>query len=190
MKIEKKYTIIVPSNISLIYCSKKQLITFIGPVKRTSFKLPLKIFITKNPTKISVSSIPFKQIPSIKNKKIKSTQGTTVALLKQTLTESYTKFCKNLQFVGVGYRSFILEDFNDKLLLLKLGYSHFIYFKIPTDFNVSCFKFTNLFISGNSYQHVSQIASLIRMCKPPEPYKGKGIIYLNEQIKLKKGKKI
>jgi large subunit ribosomal protein L6 len=190
MNISKKYTIIIPNNISIIYCTKKKIITFVGPTKKTSLKLPVQLFIEKNPTKIKVSSIPFSQLSNIKKKQIKSTQGTTVALLKQTLTESYNKFCKNLQFVGVGYRSFILEDFEEKLLLLKLGYSHFIYFKIPTNFKITCFKFTNLFIAGGKYQQVNQLAALVRICKPPEPYKGKGILYLNEQIKLKEGKKI
>ena len=190
MNIPRKYTITVPSKIAIIYCTKKKLITFLGPIKQTSLKLAVQLIITNKPTIIKVSSFSFSKVPNIEKKRLKATQGTTVSLLKQTLTESYTKFCRNLKFVGVGYRAFIVEGFEEKLLLLKLGYSHFIYFKIPTDFKISCFKFTNLFIAGDFYQPVSQLAALIRMCKPPEPYKGKGIVYINEQIKLKKGKKI
>jgi large subunit ribosomal protein L6 len=96
-----------------------------------------------------------------------------------------------LKFVGVGYRAIPVDGFRNKLFMLKLGYSHLIYFKVPDNFEIACFKkFTNLFIAGDFYQPVSQIASLIRVCKPPEPYKGKGILYVNEHIKLKQGKRI
>ena len=73
----------------------------------------------------------------------------------------------------------------------KLGYSHLIYFKIPEDINTFCVKFTKLFIFGNvPYQKLTQVTSQLRDCKKPEPYKGKGILYYGETIKLKKGKKI
>jgi large subunit ribosomal protein L6 len=71
-----------------------------------------------------------------------------------------------------------------------LGYSHQIYFKISHTLNVFCLKATSIFISGNSYQEVSQISALIRSYKYPEPYKGKGILYENEKIVIKEGKKV
>jgi large subunit ribosomal protein L6 len=74
--------------------------------------------------------------------------------------------------------------------MFKLGYSHSLYFKIPEQLIIFCLKFTKLFIYGNSYQNVTQIASLIRSYKKPEPYKGKGILYETEKILLKEGKKI
>ena len=54
----------------------------------------------------------------------------------------------------------------------------------------SSVKTNKLFIIGNSYQFVTQIAALIRSCKVPEPYKGKGILYATEKITLKEGKKV
>ena len=77
-----------------------------------------------------------------------------------------------------------------KLLNFKLGYSHQIFFKIPRNLNVFCLKSTKLFVSGLSNSYVNQIAALIRSYKTPEPYKGKGILYENEKIILKEGKKI
>lgn len=76
------------------------------------------------------------------------------------------------------------------LLHFKLGYSHFIYFKIPKNLKIFCLKANKLFILGNSYLFVTQIAALIRSYKVPEPYKGKGILYTTEKIALKEGKKI
>jgi large subunit ribosomal protein L6 len=95
-----------------------------------------------------------------------------------------------MKFIGVGYRAFPLEISNKKLLHLRLGYSHQIYFRFLNELNFFCFKFTKLFIFGNSYQYVTQFAALIRSCKPPEPYKGKGILYENEKISLKIGKRV
>ena len=78
-------------------------------------------------------------------------------------------------------------DFN--LLYFKLGYSHAIYFKVPKGLKVFCLKSNKLFIIGNSYLFVTQIAALIRSYKAPEPYKGKGILYASEKVVLKEGKK-
>ena len=75
-------------------------------------------------------------------------------------------------------------------MLLKLGYSHDIYLKIPRNLEISSLKFTKLFISGFSYGKITQTAALIQSYKYPEPYKGKGILYENQKIQLKEGKKI
>lgn len=99
-------------------------------------------------------------------------------------------FSKKLIFVGVGYKTFPIELFKNNILHFKLGYSHQIYFKISNTLNVFCFKATTIFISGNSYQEVSQVSALIRSYKYPEPYKGKGILYENEKIAIKEGKKV
>ena len=62
--------------------------------------------------------------------------------------------------------------------------------KTSKKIKIFCLKTTELFIYGNSYQNVTQTASLIRSYKKPEPYKGKGILYDTEKITLKEGKKI
>jgi large subunit ribosomal protein L6 len=90
----------------------------------------------------------------------------------------------------VGYRAFDVDNFENKLLLFKLGYSHSIYFKIPIESQIFCLKRTKLFIHGNSYQDITKIAAFIRSYKKPEPYKGKGILYETEKIILKEGKKV
>lgn len=188
--IQAKYTIRIPYNITVFYCDQKKIITFYGPLKKKSLKLKLKISIQKIERVIKVSSIPFSKISNNKKKKIKALQGATVALIKQLLIETSSILYQRLKFIGVGYRASNIDNYQNKLLLFKLGFSHPIYFKIPDKLKIFCLKFTKLFIYGSSYQNVTQTAALIRSKKFPEPYKGKGILYENEKIILKEGKKI
>lgn len=186
----KKYKIKIPNNINILYSQKKKLITVIGPLNIKSLKLELKIKILKTEKTILVTRIPFSKLSNNKKKKLKTLQGTTVALIKQLLIETSSILNQKLKMIGVGYRTVNVENFNDKILMFKLGFSHPIYFKIPENTNIFCLKLTKLFIFGNSYQNVTKTASLIRSYKLPEPYKGKGILYENEKINLKEGKKI
>lgn len=187
----KRQIVKIPKDVAVLYCDKKMLITFIGPLGKKSLKLKLKIFPIKTKSHIFVSKIPFIGISGNEKKKLKAEQGTTIALIKQIIVEISFIFSKKLIFVGVGYKAFPIELNNEeKLLHLKLGYSHQIYVKILNSLNVSCLKGTTLFISGHSYQEVSQVSALIRSYKYPEPYKGKGILYENEKIVLKEGKKV
>jgi len=188
--VPKKYKIKIPNNNIILYCDKKKMITIIGPLNVKSLKLKLKLRILEAEKTIIVTSDSFLNLPNNKKKKIKTLQGTTVALIKQLLIETSSTLYKKLKMVGVGYRAFDIENFNKKLLMFKLGYSHPIYFKIPKNTTIFCLKLTKLFISGNSYQDITQTASLIRSYKLPEPYKGKGILYGDEKIRLKEGKKI
>jgi len=111
-------------------------------------------------------------------------------LLKQLIIETSTILSQKLKLVGIGYRSIPVENFKDKLILFKLGFSHFIYYRIPKEINFFCKKQTQLFLLGNSYQQTTQIANSIKSIKKPEPYKGKGFLTANETINIKKGKKI
>jgi large subunit ribosomal protein L6 len=189
-KIAKKYCIKIPNSTTVIYCEKKKVITLIGPLRRKSLKLEVKIIIMKTERTLKVSDVPFSQISNDKMKKIKAVQGTTLALIKQLSIETSAIIYQKLQFVGVGYRAFQVNGFENKLLLFKLGYSHPLYFRISKKLRIFCLKLTKLFISGQSYQTVNQTAALIRSYKKPEPYKGKGILYVNEKIELKEGKKV
>lgn len=187
--ISNKYSIKIPNNIIILYCIQKNIITIIGPLAKKSLKLKLKIEILKYKKIIQVSATPLNKLSNNKKKNINSLRGTTVALIKQLILETSSMLYKKLKFVGIGYRSFEVENYTNKLLMLKLGYSHSVYFKTPKNLNIFCLKLTKLFIYGNSYQDITQTTSLIRSYKTPEPYKGKGILYDNELIKLKKGKK-
>ena len=188
--VKKKYSVKVPENIKILYCDKKNLITFIGPLATKSLKLKIKLILISSSNLIVVTSQPVdkKSITSLKNSK--KIQGTTVAKIKQILTEITYVLSRKLNLVGVGYRAFSHETLPNQMYF-KLGYSHLIYFRIPKGLNSNCLKFTKIFLSGKkSYDLLTQTAAQIRDCKLPEPYKGKGILYDQETVTLKKGKKI
>jgi large subunit ribosomal protein L6 len=168
--IAKKYSIKIPNNTTVIYCEEKKIITLIGPLKRKSLKLKVKIKVVGAERIIKVSPVPFSEISNNEKKKIKAVQGTTLALIKQLLIETSTVLYQKLKFVGVGYRAFQADNFENKLLLFKLGYSHPLYFKITKDLQIFCLKLTKLFIYGHSYQSVSQTSAIIRSYKKPEPF--------------------
>lgn len=186
----KRYIVKIPKDISVLYCDKKKLLTLIGPLGKKTLQIQLKVLVLKPENFLVITQIPFNQMSSNEKKKLKSVQGTTIALIKQMILEVSFVFSKKLVFVGVGYKAFPIELFNNQILQLKLGYSHQIYFKVSNDLNVYCHKATTVYISGNSNQNVSQTAALIRSYKYPEPYKGKGVLYDNEKIVLKEGKKV
>jgi len=187
---KKKYSVKVPGNIKILYCDKKNLITFIGPLATKSLKLKIKLLLISPSNLIIATSllVDKKSISGLKNgKKI---QGTTIAKIKQILTEVTYVLSRKLNLVGVGYRAFSHEKLPNQMYF-KLGYSHLVYFRIPLGLTSNCLEFTKIFISGNkSYDLLTQTAAQIRDCKLPEPYKGKGILHDQETVTLKKGKKI
>jgi large subunit ribosomal protein L6 len=89
----------------------------------------------------------------------------------------------------VGYRAFSFENFENHLLILRLGYSHPIYFKIPPKIKIFSLKLTKLFLYSYSYQQLTSTTSKICLNKIPKPYKGKGILCKNKTITLKEGKR-
>lgn len=188
--MDNKYLIKIPNDNTILYCEQKKIITVIGPLATKTLKLDLKLIVSTEKKTITVTSSSFLKLSNNQRKKIKALQGTTCALIKQLLIETSAVLYQKLKFVGVGYRSFDVQDFENKLLMFKLGYSHSIYFKIPKDLKIFCLKLTKLFVYGNSYQNITKVTSIIQSYKSPEPYKGKGILYENEKIQLKEGKKV
>lgn len=189
-KINSRYSIKIPKNVVVLYCETTNIVTIVGPLKKKALKLKVKLVVLQKNRIINVTPVLVSETSNSDKKNKKALQGTTVALLKQLLIETLTVFYQKLKFVGVGYRAFEVERFKSELMLFKLGYSHPIYFKSPKNSEIFCLKFTKLFICGNSYQNVTQIAATIQSYKSPEPYKGKGILHENEQIQLKEGKKV
>lgn len=121
----------------------------------------------------------------LKNLDYKSYWGTYRTLVNQMIIGVSQGFVINLELIGVGYKAHIEEN----QLILKVGFSHDIIHKIPEGIKIICQKPTFISIYGINKQKVHQEASIIRSYKKPEPYKGKGIIYENEIIIKKEGKK-
>lgn len=184
----KRYLIKVPSDITILYCNKKQALLIKGALGNKILKLQMKLEIFNLNKLINVTNLPFKKLSN--KKTMRSLRGTTVSLIKQAFLEVSTLIYRKLKLVGVGYKIFIIKNEATQVIHFKLGYSHSIYFRVPSSISIKCYKAIKLFISGNRSNYVSQIAALFRSYKIPEPYKGKGILYSNEHIQLKEGKKI
>ena len=92
---------------------------------------------------------------------------------------------RKLELVGVGFRAAV----QGKQLNLTLGFSHPVNFAIPEGITIETPSLTEIIVKGMDCQKVGQVAAEIRGVRPPEPYKGKGVRYANEQISLKEGKK-
>jgi large subunit ribosomal protein L6 len=92
---------------------------------------------------------------------------------------------RKLELVGVGYRA----QLQGKALNLTLGFSHPVNYPVPAGITIETPSQTEIVIKGSDRQRVGQTAAEIRDIRPPEPYKGKGVRYSDEQISLKEGKK-
>lgn len=189
MTLNSRYKIKIPDNIELLYSPKNNLMVVIGKLGKKTLKCTNKIFFYPNLKLIEIThELVDLKVNRSKNKK--AYQGTSLALLKQTFLEVSLIVFKKLRLVGIGYKVFIEKFVNNQFLILKLGYSHNIYFKIPNNIKIECLKSDKIFISGFSYTEVTQVASTLKAYKFPEIYKGKGILYENEKLLLKEGKKI
>lgn len=93
-------------------------------------------------------------------------------------------FEKRLQLVGVGYRG-MLEG---KDLVLNLGFSHPVRMTVPQGLKVKVEENTRIFVSGYDKCAIGEFAAAVRKWRPPEPYKGKGVRYADEIVRLKEGK--
>nr|YP_010516729.1 ribosomal protein L6 [Haslea karadagensis]UXN44272.1 ribosomal protein L6 [Haslea karadagensis]UXN44353.1 ribosomal protein L6 [Haslea karadagensis] len=175
---------------SVFYCEKKKFLTVVGPFNRKSLKLKLKLLINEKKKILKVSSIPFFSVSNSEKKKLKTLRGTIVSLIKQILIETSTLILQKLKLHGMGYRVFFAENLKENALVFKLGYSHSVFFKLSSGLLASCFSRTQFSIFGTSYQDVTQLAAFIRSTRTPEPYKGKGVLYENEKVTLKEGKKV
>jgi len=111
--------------------------------------------------------------------------GATRAHLANSVTGVTKGYEKKLELVGVGYRAAM----QGKTLNLTLGFSHPVNVAVPEGITIETPTQTEILIKGVDRQKVGQVAAEIRDIRPPEPYKGKGVRYANEQISLKEGKK-
>jgi large subunit ribosomal protein L6 len=121
-----------------------------------------------------------------KTDKIATAQaGTARAIINNLVTGVSAGFEKKLALVGVGYRAQAKGD----VLSLSLGFSHPVDFQVPKGITVETPTQTDIIIKGSDRQLVGQVAAKIRAYRPPEPYKGKGVRYADENVARKEAKK-
>jgi large subunit ribosomal protein L6 len=111
--------------------------------------------------------------------------GTLRALVANMVKGVTQGFEKKLTLVGVGYRA---QAAGDKINL-SLGFSHPVVHRMPKGVTVQTPVQTEILVKGIDKQQVGQVAAEIRAYRPPEPYKGKGVRYADERVKIKETKK-
>src|SRR3989344_6368018 len=116
-------------------------------------------------------------------KEHRALHGTIRSLLSNIVTGVSEGFNKKLELIGIGYRAAIEEN----QLVLLVGFTHPVKMIIPDGLEAKVDK-NVITISGIDKQAVGQFAAVVRDVRPPEPYKGKGIRYENEIVRMKQGK--
>ena len=111
--------------------------------------------------------------------------GTARALINNLVTGVTEGFSQKLELVGVGYRA----KAEGKVLNLSLGFSHPVVFEVPNGITIETPTQTEVVVKGADKQLVGQVAANIRAYRKPEPYKGKGVRYANENVRRKEAKK-
>ncbi|MCX5848486.1 MAG: 50S ribosomal protein L6 [Deltaproteobacteria bacterium] len=148
-----------------------------GPKGTLSSKLPEGITLT-----ISDSSMVVER----KSEEIsaRSYHGLARTLIGNMVNGVSNGFEKKLEISGVGYRA----ELSDKSVKFILGFSSPVQYDIPKGIDIKVDKQVNIIVSGIDKQLVGRVAAEIRALRKPEPYKGKGIKYVDEYIKRKAGK--
>lgn len=153
-------------------------------ILKTQLQLPANLrFFVKNNTLIikgSEGSFTLRNIDSLKQNKT-----LFYRLIQKGVVGVNFGYINRLTFVGVGYR---VESLTDNVITLKLGYSHLISIKIPTAIKAYSPKKSTLILKSFDSQKLNLFTARIRSYRFPDVYKGKGILFKNETIRLKSGK--
>lgn len=152
------------------------IVTVKGPKGELSTKINENITVEKNENELKLTRT---------NDNFKQFHGTANALINNMIKGVTVGFSKKLECVGVGYRF----GLSGKKLVVKAGYSHDVNVEIPEGITLEVPSNTELFVKGIDKQLVGKFAAEIRDIRTPEPYKGKGIRYTDEHVRLKEGKK-
>jgi len=119
------------------------------------------------------------------NEEARAMHGTLRALVANMVKDVTDGYQKKLTLVGVGFRA---QAAGDKINL-SLGFSHPVVHSMPKGVKVETPVQTEIIVKGIDKQQVGQVAAEIRAYRPPEPYKGKGVRYFDERVKIKETKK-
>jgi large subunit ribosomal protein L6 len=161
--------------------SPDNLVTVKGSKGQLSVKVDPAITVVHDGGEIRVSR-------SSDEKRFRALHGLYRALIQNIVTGVTDGFKKELEIIGVGYRA----SMNGPVLELALGYSHPYYFVPPAgitlDVDTKTSKNPRIMVTGSDKELVGQVAAKIRSLRKPEPYKGKGIRYIDEVVRKKAGK--
>ena len=157
--------------------AKGQTLSAKGPQGTLDFQVPEAIQF-----KVEGDTLTFIRTSEAQN--VRAMHGMARAMAANMMTGCATGFVRTLDIVGVGYRAAVKGDTVD----LTLGFSHPISYKLPAGVKAEVDKEGKLHLKSASKALLGQVAADLRSFRPPEPYTGKGVRYLNEKITLKEGK--
>lgn len=149
-----------------------------GPKGQLSWRVMASVAVTQEDGMLKLA-------PAAESKEGWAMAGTARALVNNMVAGVSQGFEKKLSLVGVGYRA----QASGKVLTLNLGFSHPVKYPVPEGIKVQTPSQTDILVSGADKQQVGQVAAEIRAYRPPEPYKGKGVRYADEQVVRKEAKK-
>ena len=172
-----KAPITVPAGVSLEIAGRELRVK--GSKGQLSWTLHPRVRLTQEEGRVSIA-------PTDQNSKEGwAIAGTTRALINNMVIGCSLGFAKKMTLVGVGYRA----QAQGQVLNLSLGFSHPIHYPVPEGIQIATPSATEILVSGADKQQVGQVAAEIRAFRPPEPYKGKGVRYADEQVLRKEAKK-
>lgn len=149
-----------------------------GPKGKLSFNLLSDVVIVKEANTIVINFDSHQQVA-------KMNAGTTRAQIQNMINGVTKGYERKLTLIGVGYRAAV----QGKKLALTLGFSHPVDYPIPEGITIETPAQTEVVVKGIDKKLVGQVAAEIRAFRPPEVYKGKGVRYFDEKIKIKETKK-
>jgi len=170
-----KMPVEIPANTTVNLANN--LLVVKGPKGQLSKQLTSKVNIEYKDNQVSVKR-------NNDSKESLSLHSLTRALVANMVEGVTSGFTKKLQIVGIGYKA----EMKGQNLVLTIGYSHPIYIAVQNEISITTPTPTEIEISGIDKELVGKVAAKIRSFRKPEPYKGKGIKYENEQIRRKAGK--
>ena len=170
-----KLPVTIPENVNVELSGKELKVK--GKHGELKYTIPNEIEVVHDKNSIVVKKI-------VESRLSRQKYGLVRALINNMIIGVSEQFERRLQTVGVGYRSQV----SGKDLTLNVGYSHPVVFATPEGIEIKVEANTNIIIRGADKEKVGLLASQIRAIRPPEPYKGKGIRYLDEHVVRKAGK--
>ncbi len=171
-----KYPVEIPAGVEIAIAGR--VLTARGKLGQLSVELTDDVETTVAEGRVTVT-------PRSKERRAQMMWGTTRALVASAVKGVSVGYSKTLEITGTGYRAAV----SGRTLELNLGFSHPVNYPIPEGITITTPRPTSVTVAGADKQQVGQVALDIRRYRQPEPYKGKGIRYDDEQIRRKEGKK-
>ena len=169
--------VVIPAGVTIDL--KDNTVTVKGPKGELSYTFNQNITLVQNEGEVVFT----RPDDSKENKTI---HGTTRAVFNNMVVGVTEGFQRELELIGVGYRA----QLQGKKLVLNVGYSHPVEFTPEEGIEIEVPSNTKVIVKGYDKQKVGELAANIRGVRPPEPYKGKGIRYVNEFVRRKEGKTV